>query len=249
MAGQRSGRNHKEDSKAISKEGSLHQLEGLLGVSFHNRNLLRKAVTHSSFEGGGPAAGNERLEFLGDAVLKLTCAWYFYEKDPVLAEGELSAIVGQIVSERSLASAAVRLGLSRFLMVSHSLEVTGGRELPSVLADAFEAVIGAVFLDQGLNEARDFVVNNLQLDTIDTRDCLKGASFRNYKADLQELCQKKGKALPEYRVVREEGPDHDKTFAVSVYSEETSVGRGVGKTKKEAEQAAAEDALNHVIFD
>ncbi len=134
-------------------------------------------------------------------------------------------------------------------MVSHSLEVTGGRELPSVLADAFEAVIGAVFLDQGLNAARDFVVNNLQLDTIDTRDCLKGASFRNYKADLQELCQKKGKALPEYRVVREEGPDHDKTFAVSVYSEETSVGRGVGKTKKEAEQAAAEDALNHVIFD
>jgi ribonuclease-3 len=245
MAGQRGRRNHKETSKG----GSLHQLESLLGVSFHDQNLLKKAMTHSSFEGGGPAAGNERLEFLGDAVLKVTCAWYFYEKHPVLAEGELSAIVGQVVSERSLASAAVRVGLSRFLMVSHSLEVTGGRELPSVLADAFEAVIGAVFLDQGLDDARDFVVDKLQLDTIDTRDCLKGASFRNYKADLQELFQKGGKALPEYRVVSEQGPDHDKTFTVSVYSEKTAMGRGVGKTKKEAEQAAAEDALNSVTFD
>ena len=249
MVGQRGRKDHRGNPKGGSPGGSLHQLEGLLGVSFHDRNLLRKAMTHSSCEGGGPAAGNERLEFLGDAVLKLACAWYFYEKRPVLAEGELSAIVGQVVSERSLASAAVRLGLSQFLMVGHSLEVTGGRELPSVLADAFEAVIGAVFLDQGLNEARDFVVNNLQLDTIDTRDCLKGASFRNYKADLQELFQKRGKALPEYRVVSEQGPDHDKTFTVSVYSERTAIGRGAGKTKKEAEQAAAEDALNSVVFD
>ncbi|NLB73617.1 MAG: ribonuclease III [Firmicutes bacterium] len=236
MAGQREG-------------GSLRELKALLGVSFHDCSLLRKAITHSSFEGGGPAAGNERLEFLGDAVLKLTCAWYFYEKHPILAEGELSVIVGQVVSERSLASAAVRLGLSRFLMVSHSLEVTGGRELPSLLADAFEAIIGAVFLDQGLNVARDLIVDKLQLDAIDTRSCLKGMSFRNCKADLQELFQKRGKSLPQYRVVDEQGPDHDKTFMVSVYSGETAMGRGVGKTKKEAEQAAAEDALNHITFD
>lgn len=249
MAGQRERRHHKENSKEGSEGGSLHQLEGLLGVSFHDRDLLRKATTHSSFEGGGPAAGNERLEFLGDAVLKLSCAWYFYEKRPVLAEGELSAIVGQVVSERSLASAAVRLGLSRFLLVSQSLEVTGGRELPSVLADAFEAVIGAIFLDQGLDEARDFVVDKLQLGVIDTGACLKEASFRNYKADLQELFQKTGKALPEYKVVGEQGPDHDKTFTVSVYSGKMAIGRGIGKTKKEAEQAAAEDALNHITFD
>jgi ribonuclease-3 len=249
MAGHRGRRHHKENSKEGLEGSSLNQLEGLLGVSFDDRNLLRKAMTHSSFEGGGPAAGNERLEFLGDAVLKLSCAWYFYEKRPALAEGELSAIVGKVVSERSLASASVRLGLSRFLMVSQSLEVTGGRELPSVLADAFEAVIGAIFLDQGLDEARDFIVDKLQLDAIDTRDCLKDASFRNYKADLQELFQKTGKALPEYRVVGEQGPDHDKTFTVSVYSGKTAIGRGMGKTKKEAEQAAAQDALNYVIFD
>lgn len=236
----------------MSKKSStyaLSQLENILGVSFHDRNLLRKAITHSSFEGGGPLAGNERLEFLGDAVLKLTCAWCFYENHPVLAEGELSAIVGQVVSEKSLASAAVRIGLSRFLMISQSLEMTGGRELPSVLADAFEATIGAVFLDQGLCEARDFVVDKLHLDAIDTNECLKEASFRNFKAELQELLQKRKKPLPEYRVVSEDGPDHDKTFTVSVFSEKTAVGRGIGKTKKEAEQAAAEAALGLVTFD
>jgi len=225
---------------------ALRRLQDVLRVSFHDQELLRKAVTHSSFEGGGPAAGNERLEFLGDAVLKLTCAWYFFEKHPVLAEGELSAIVGQIVSEKSLAQVAARVGLSGFLKVSQSLEMTGGRELPSILADAFEAIIGAVFLDQGLDAARDFVVNMLQLDSIDAAACLKESSFRNYKAELQELFQKRKKPLPEYRVVSEEGPDHDKTFTVSVYSEQTAVGRGIGKTKKEAEQAAAEDALNSV---
>lgn len=245
MAGQKSRRRRNADSASCD----LEKLQSVLGVSFHDPELLRKAITHSSFEGGGPAAGNERLEFLGDAVLKLTCAWYFYEKHPVLVEGELSAIVGQVVSERSLASAAVRIGLSRFLMVSQSLEVTGGRELPSVLADAFEAIIGAVFLDLGLDTARDFVADKLGLGTIDTEECLNEASFRNYKAELQELFQKERKPLPEYSVISEEGPDHDKTFTVSVCFEKTPIGRGAGKTKKEAEQAAAEDALDSILFD
>lgn len=245
MARQKSRRSRKEDLAT----GDLQKLQRVLGVSFHSQELLKKAVTHSSFEGGGPDAGNERLEFLGDAVLKLTCAWYFFEKHPTLAEGELSAIVGQVVSEKSLASAAARLGLSRFLMVSHSLEVTGGRELPSVLADAFEAIIGAVFLDLGLDAARDFVVDKLELDMIDAEECLKEDGFRNFKAELQELFQKERKFLPEYRVVREEGPDHDKIFTVCVYSEKTAIGHGVGKTKKEAEQAAAEDALDSILFD
>jgi ribonuclease-3 len=209
--------------------------------------VLRKAVTHSSFEGGGPAAGNERLEFLGDAVLKLTCSWYFYETHPNLAEGELSAIIGQVVSEKSLASAATEIGLSRFLLVGPSLEATRGRELPSVLADSLEAIIGAVFLDQGLEIAKDFVVRRLKLDTLDTQEYLKETNFRNHKAELQELFQKTRKTLPEYRVVSEDGPDHDKTFTVSVYSGDVSIGCGVGKTKKDAEQAAAEDALIRLI--
>ena len=222
------------------KSGALGELQRILGVPFRNKQLLRKAVTHSSFEGGGPAAGNERLEFLGDAVLKLTCSWYLYEKHPGLSEGELSAIVGQVVSERSLSAASADIGLSRFLMVGPSLEATGGRELPSVLADSLEAIIGAVFLDQGLDAAREFVVRSLQLDEA---ELLRDTSLRNYKAELQELFQKAGKPLPDYRVISEEGPDHDKTFTVSVFSGKTSIGCGTGKTKKEAEQSAAEDAL------
>jgi len=231
------------------QEDFISQLEGLLGVSFRDRSLLRKALTHSSFEGGGPDRGNERLEFLGDAVLKLTCAWYFYEKYQALSEGELSAVVGQVVSEKSLASAAKRLGLSEFLLVGHSLEVTGGRQLPSVLADAFEAIIGAVFLEQGLASARDLVVKHLRLYATDVRDFRTQAGFRNYKADLQEMFQKKGKDLPVYRVVNEQGPDHDKTFQVAVYSGKTAIGQGAGKTKKDAEQASAKDALNRLLFD
>ncbi|MFY9322416.1 MAG: putative dsRNA-binding protein, partial [Bacillota bacterium] len=171
------------------------------------------------------------------------------EKYQALSEGELSAVVGQVVSEKSLASAAKRLGLSEFLLVGHSVGVTGGRQLPSVLADAFEAIIGAVFLDQGLASARDLVVGHLRLYAIDVRDFRTQAGFRNYKADLQEMFQKKGKDLPVYRVVNEQGPDHDKTFQVAVYSGKTAIGQGAGKTKKDAEQASAKDALNRLLFD
>ena len=180
------------------------------------------------------------MEFLGDAVLKLTCSWYLYEKHPDLAEGELSAIVGQVVSEKSLAAAATRVGLSRFLLVGPSLEATGGRELPSVLADSLEAIIGAVFLDQGLKAAKDFVVRRLMLDTLDTQEYLKETNLRNYKAELQEFFQKTRKTLPEYRVVSERGPDHDKTLLFLCIQGGRNRLRG-WKDEKQAEQAAAEE--------
>ncbi|MGE5587524.1 MAG: ribonuclease III [Clostridia bacterium] len=220
----------------------MMKLQEIIGVRFNDPNLLVQAVTHSSFEGGGPLAGNERLEFLGDAVLKLVTAWHLYVTCPDVPEGELSTMLGRAVSEKALAEAAGRLGIADFLRVGRSLEAAGGRRLPSVLADAFEAILGAVFLDQGLKAAKRLVVRELRpgprLDAL-----ADGGEARNYKAILQEFFQKREKSIPEYDVVREAGPDHDKTFTVVVRLAGSSVGSGSGKTKKAAEQAAAADAL------
>ncbi|MDI6639020.1 MAG: ribonuclease [Bacillota bacterium] len=229
----------------VEEDAGIMRLQEVLGVRFRNPGLLVQAVTHSSFEGGGPLAGNERLEFLGDAVLKLVTAWHLYVTCPDAPEGELSTMLGRAVSERALAEAAGRLGIADFLRVGYSLEAAGGRRLPSVLADAFEAILGAVFLDQGLDAAKRLVVRELRPGpglgaSTDGRDA------RNYKAILQEFFQKKEKSIPEYEVVREEGPDHDKTFTVVVRSSGGPVGLGSGKTKKMAEQAAAADALARI---
>ncbi|MDI7246341.1 MAG: ribonuclease III [Bacillota bacterium] len=221
------------------------RLEGILGVRFKDQRLLAEAVTHSSFVGGGPLAGNERLEFLGDAVLKLVTAWHLYTTHPEAPEGELSAMLGRSVSEAALAEAARRLGIGPFLRLGHSLEVTGGRSLPSVLADALEAVLGAVFLDQGLDAARQLAVRELAPGS-GMGAARDGQAVRNYKAILQEFFQKREKSIPEYQVVGEEGPDHDKTFTVVVKSEDGPIGLGRGKTKKTAEQAAAAHALARI---
>jgi len=223
-------------------EDKTARLEKLLDIHFKDLRLLVQALTHSSCEGVDPLASNERLEFLGDAVLKLVTAWHLYVTHPGASEGELSDMLGRAVSERSLSEAADRLGIADFLRVGRSLEATGGRRLPSVLADAFEAVLGAVFLDQGLEAARRLVVRELRPGSEPDRGA-NGRETRNYKAILQEFFQKREKSIPEYEVVREEGPDHDKTFTVEVRLGGGPVGRGSGTTKKMAEQAAAADAL------
>ncbi|MEW6227643.1 MAG: ribonuclease III domain-containing protein [Bacillota bacterium] len=138
----------RRDRSLGSGHDDLERLQEILHVRFKNPGLLAEAITHSSFEGGGPLAGNERLEFLGDAVLKLVTAWHLYVTYPDVPEGDLSSMLGRAVSEKALADAAARLGLSDFLRLGHGLELAGGRTLPSILADAFEAVLGAVFLDR-----------------------------------------------------------------------------------------------------
>lgn len=212
-------------------------------MRFKNPGLLSEAITHSSLGGGRPLAGNERLEFLGDAVLKLVTAWHLYVTYPDVPEGDLSSMLGRAVSERALADAAGRLGLGEFLRLGHGLEITGGRALPSILADAFEAVLGAVFLDRGLKAALRMVTRELE----PAMNVGPGAdNSGNYKAILQEIFQKKEKYIPGYQVVSETGPDHDKTFEVEASSASGTIGRGTGKTKKEAEQAAAKDALRRM---
>ncbi len=229
-----------ESGKLVERAEDLERLQANLGVRFRDPGLLARAVTHSSFEGGGPLAGNERLEFLGDAVLKLAAASYLYSEHPEMPEGELSSSLGRMVSEKALAEAASRLGLGEFLRLGRSLELTGGRTLPSVLADAFEAILGAIFLDRGFRVAARIVATFLGPSaSVDD----ESGSPRNYKAILQEIFQKREKQVPGYRVVAETGPDHDKTFEVEAVVESRAVGRGTGKTKKQAEQAAAKDAL------
>ncbi|HZJ76156.1 MAG TPA: ribonuclease III, partial [Oscillospiraceae bacterium] len=184
---------------------------------------------------------NERLEFLGDSVLDTVVSEYVYLKYKNLPEGELTKIRANVVCELSLAYQAKTIDLGKYLLLGKGEEVTGGRDRASILADTFEAVIGALYLDGGIGTARKFIINMLE-------DSIKLAStgdlFKDYKTDLQELLQSKFDDKISYRVVGETGPDHDKTFEVEVVLGEKVLGRGQGKSKKEAEQNAAKKALD-----
>ncbi|HHV61896.1 MAG TPA: ribonuclease III [Firmicutes bacterium] len=216
--------------------------EKTLHVNFRRKELLLEAFTHSSFEGDA-GRGNERLEFLGDAVLKLAIASWLYKSQPGLAEGELSALAGEIVSRESLASAASRLDIGRFLRIGKSLETIGGRGRSSVLADAFEAVLGAIFLDKGFVAARAWALKHLR---VEIKRAMADRGQGNYKVVLQELLQSRARGVPTYEVVSESGPAHDKTFRVAVVFDGQVLGVGEGKTKKEAQRSAARAALRVV---
>jgi len=213
-----------------------------LGVAFRNPSLLAQALVHRSLPREGEAAweSNERLEFLGDSVLGQIIAEYLYRKYPDWTEGRLTKVKAVAVSEPTLSAVAGRLGLGRFLRMSRGEEHSGGRRRPSILSDGLEAVIGAVFLDQGLEAARDFVLRIFarELEGIETQQ-----QGKDYKTSLQEMTQDRQRVIPAYRVIDEQGPDHDKTFTVEVRVGGEVLGSGMGRSKKEAEQAAAREAL------
>jgi ribonuclease-3 len=213
------------------------RLEAVLGYRFTRRELLERALTHRSFanESRGGAGDNEKLEFLGDAVLDLVVGHHLMDAFPALREGELSVTRAQVVSESCLSEVAGELGLGEFLRLGRGEERTGGRDKPSLLADGFEAVVAAVYLDGGFEAARELVERLLG-------DRLRGidaTGFADFKTRLQESAQAKLKATPEYRVVGEAGPDHDKTFEVAVVIKNREWARAAGKSKKAAEQRAA----------
>lgn len=218
----------------------FQRLEDLLGYQFVHPELLERALTHRSHAnearvGSVAAPDNEKLEFLGDAVLDLVVGQHLMETFPDLSEGELSVTRAQVVSEAGLSEVAAELGLGEFLRLGKGEERTGGRDKPSLLADAFEAVIAAVYLDGGFEAARDMVRRLLdaRMSSIDA------SGFHDFKTRLQESAQAKLKATPEYRVLGAAGPDHDKTFEVAVYIVDREWARAAGKSKKEAEQRAA----------
>ena len=211
---------------------------------FKGTDIINEALTHSSYSNeyrGKYIYNNERLEFLGDSVLSTVISEYVYLKYDNLPEGELTKLRANVVCEPSLAQQAKSINLGKYLLLGKGEEVTGGRDRVSILADTFEAVIGALYLDGGIETAREFVLGML-------RDSIKLAStgdlFRDYKTDLQELLQSKFDDKISYRVVNETGPDHDKTFEIEVALGDKVLGRGRGKSKKEAEQNAAKKALH-----
>jgi len=210
-------------------------------IPLRNEELFRLAMRHRSAAAEPVANSYERLEFFGDSVLGLVIAQYLYEHHPTWDQGMLSKAKSSVVQEAPLAEVAKRLGLDEFIEVSASEEATGGRNRPSILADVLEAVIGGVYLESGLEVARWFVLEQLHpyLMRISGGD----VSPNDYKSKLQEVAQSFWRQSPAYRVVRESGVAHEKRFHVQVIFENEPIGEGEGRSKKEAEQDAAKDAL------
>ncbi len=223
----------------------LEQLQAKLGIRFTDSTLLKQAFTHSSYvneQRMEPHSNNERLEFLGDAVLQISVSEFLYTEYPLKPEGELSKLRASIVCEPSLAKHAAELEFGSLLILGKGEEMTGGRSRPSLLADVFEAFVGALYLDQGLERSKSFVKEHL-LDKLPKEGTRRVTDF---KTQLQELAQRKTQAALEYRIVSEQGPAHDRRFVSEVYLEEQLVGRGEGRSKKEAEQQAASEALSRL---
>lgn len=230
---------------AVNKHEILAKMQQVLHYTYKNSLLLEEALTHSSYANehrNYHVKDNERLEFLGDAILDLIISEYLFKKYPDMPEGDLSKMRASLVCEGSLAKMAKKMHLGQFILLGKGEELTGGRERASILADAFEAVTGSLFLDGGFEHARGFIHETLVAEVEQTESI--EALYTDYKTLLQEAIQKVSMSPIHYEVVGEEGPDHDKHFYVEVFHEERSLGRGIGKSKKEAEQDAAKKALN-----
>ncbi|MBR2912567.1 MAG: ribonuclease III [Oscillospiraceae bacterium] len=217
------------------------EFEKILGITFQNKDLLYEALSHSSYanEKKKVRRSNERLEFLGDSVLSIVVSQYLFENYPDLPEGELTKIRAALVCEKSLHRFAQQISLGDHLLLGKGEANTGGRQRPSILADAFEAVIAAIYLDAGLEAARTHILRFIPKNLPENRSVL----FGDYKTALQEVIQRNPEEKVEYILINESGPDHSKTFAVEVCLNSNVIGRGTGKSKKEAEQMAAKEAL------
>lgn len=227
-------------------EKHLAEFEKIIGYSFNDKHILSLALTHSSYANEhklGKFEYNERLEFLGDAVLEFLISRYIFEKYPELPEGELTKLRASVVCEGSLAKKAVDIHLGDFLYLGKGEELTGGRTRESILADAFEAVIGAVVMDGGIENAEKYVMG-LMTDVISS--VRNSFMLMDYKTRLQEEIQKSSKEPVAYAIVKESGPDHGKLFEAEVSHGGSVLGCGKGKSKKEAEQAAAKNALDKI---
>ncbi|SFX05434.1 ribonuclease-3 [Thermoactinomyces sp. DSM 45891] len=218
-------------------------LEQATGIRFRNRELFQQAFTHTSYaherKNSGHIPDNERLEYLGDAVLELAVSEFLFHYDQKMSEGELTRRRARIVCEPSLASFAKELNFGSFVRLGKGEELTGGRTRPSLLADVFEAFIGAVYLDQGLDPARTF----LQRVVFPKINDEWLARMTDAKSQLQELVQQERVGPLDYRIIDTQGPAHDRYFVSEVYLENQCLGRGSGRSKKEAEQQAATKAL------
>lgn len=218
----------------------MKTLEEKLGYTFQNHQLLENALTHSSCanESRGKLQSNERLEFLGDSILGMVVADHLFRNHPNLPEGELTRTRATLVCEESLVEVAQELGLGSYLRLGKGEEAGGGRQRPSIQADAVEAILAAVYLDGGIGSARKIIQKYIL-----SREVAGLTKPRDYKTSLQELVQRESGQVLRYRLTGEEGPDHNKRFFVAVDLNDVAVGSGTGRSKKEAEQMAAKAAI------
>lgn len=213
-----------------------------LGIRFSNLSLLKQAFTHASYRNehrGENGQDNERLEFLGDAVLELLISEYLFARYPALPEGELTRMRAAIVCEPSLVKFAEKLQFNKYIRLGRGEELSGGRKRPALLADVFEAFIGALYLDQGLEAVRSF----LRTHVLPELENVHGLLLSDFKTLLQEHVQREGLGVLSYRILEERGPAHNREFVSQVFINDIPYGKGTGRSKKEAEQRAAHDTL------
>lgn len=225
----------------MTRMSVMKNVETKIGYTFKNKGLLETALTHSSYANEAKKESNERLEFLGDSVLSIVVSDYLYRLLPDVQEGQLSKYRASLVCEQSLDEISKKITLNKYIRLGHGEELMGGRERPSIVSDAFEAVIAAIYLDGGMEVARKWIIN-LMRDAIE--DVAKGHRYTDYKTMLQELLQKGNKGKVTYRTIKESGLDHNKTFDVEVLVDGVAKNTGTGYSKKEAEQNAA-----HILYE
>lgn len=224
----------------------VNRLEKSIGYVYRDKGKAFQAIVHSSYAYEHRRDGitsNERLEFLGDSVLNFLITKKLFKEVSDMPEGEMSKLRASVVSEASLSECAKEMNIGDVLLLGKGEEIMGGRKRPSILADAMEAIIGSVYLDGGLEAADEFVSRFLKENY---KKAINGTLFCDYKTKLQEEVQKSSNSSIKYTVISETGPDHDKVFTVAVFVNGEQMGQGSGKTKKEAEQKAAGDALNRI---
>lgn len=219
----------------------MNDFEKVIDYTFSDKTLMETALSHSSYANESKTAlqSNERLEFLGDSVLSIVVSQYLFNHFSHLPEGELTKIRASLVCEKSLFEFAQKINLGEYLFLGKGEAASGGRTRPSILADAFEAVIAAIYLDGGIENAQKFILKFIPTDF----DVSKKSAFSDYKTILQEIIQKNPEERVEYILTGSQGPDHNKVFIVEVKLNSNTIGKGMGKSKKQAEQNAAKEAL------
>lgn len=221
----------------------MNDFESKLGYEFKDKKLLEIALTHSSYANEKRKESNERLEFLGDSVLSVIVSSYLFKKLDKINEGDLTKIRASLVCEQALAEFSKKISLSDYIMLGKGEEMTGGRKRASIISDAFEAVLAAIYLDGGIETAQKWVMNVMK-DKLG--EALMGRTYKDYKTMLQEAVQHGDSGRVTYNTVKETGPDHNKYFEVEVLIDGVVQNVGVGTSKKEAEQNAAKTALDKI---
>lgn len=221
---------------------NIEKLEENIGYTFKNKNLIKNALTHTSYAYEHRVQSNEKLEFLGDSILEFISSEYLYNQYTNLKEGEMTKVRATVVCEKSLYKVAILHNFSDFLYLGRSEIITGGNKRVAILADSVEAVIAAIYIDGGIEPARKFIVENLKKEI---EIATKNVGQKDYKTVLQEELQKNGDVKIEYEIISEKGPDHNKTFEAQVSLNGKILAQGKGKSKKEAEMQAAKKAIKN----